>query len=114
MDRCRAADPVSFHARNTLTDSHDRLIWTALALLVIIVFVTGGIVFGSIFFAPASNETVRAMIEGRIIQRSVVLFLIIPVITLLAVQDKISGEAALAALSAIAGYILGGVSNPAG
>jgi hypothetical protein len=37
-----------------------------------------------------------------------VLFLIIPTITILCVRDKISGEATLAALSAIAGYVLGG------
>jgi hypothetical protein len=48
------------------------------------------------------------MIEARIIQRGIVLFLIVPTIALLCLQDKISGEAALAALSAIAGYILGG------
>jgi hypothetical protein len=47
------------------------------------------------------------MIEGRIISRAIALFLIIPSIALLCLQDKIHGDAALAALSAIAGYILG-------
>jgi hypothetical protein len=48
------------------------------------------------------------MIEGRVVSRGIVLFLIVPTIAVLCVQDKITGEAALAALSAIAGYILGG------
>jgi len=51
------------------------------------------------------------MIEGRIVARAIVLFLIIPTITILCVYDKISGEAALAALSGIAGYILGGTGS---
>jgi hypothetical protein len=76
--------------------------------VVVLVLVSGSIVFGSIFYAPGTDATVRAMIEGRIIARAVVLFLIIPTIAILCMQEKISGEAALAALSAIAGYILGG------
>lgn len=91
-------------------DRHDRLIWAAFGMLAVLVTVTGLLVFGSIFFAPVADSTVRSMIEGRIIQRAVVLFLIVPTITILCVEGKITGEAALASLSAIAGYILGGTT----
>jgi len=80
-------------------------------MVVVLVTVTGLLVFGSIFFAPGSDKTVQQMIEGRIVARAIVLFLIIPTITILCVYDKISGEAALAALSGIAGYILGGTGS---
>jgi len=82
-------------------------------MVAVLVAITGLLVFGSLFFAPGSDLTVKSMIEGRIVQRSVVLFLIVPTIAVLCMQDKISGEAALAALSAIAGYVLGGM-NAAG
>jgi hypothetical protein len=93
-------------------DNHDRLIWAAFAAVAVLVVVTGLVVFGSIFFAPGSDATVRQMIEGRIISRALVIFLIVPTIALLCLQDRISGEAALAALSAIAGYILGSGPSP--
>jgi len=86
----------------------DRLIWATFAMVGVLVAVTGILVFTSIFFAPHSDTAVGKMIEGRIISRAIVLFLIVPMIAILCVRDKISGEAALAALSAIAGYILGG------
>lgn len=88
-------------------DRHDRLVWAAFGLLVVLIAVTGLLVFGSIFFAPASNDAVKSMIEARGIQKAIVLFLIVPTIAILTVQDKITGEAALAAFSAIAGYVLG-------
>jgi hypothetical protein len=90
--------------------NHDRLMWAALGVLVLLVMVSAGAVFGSIFFAPGADSTVKEMIEGRIIARAIVLFLIIPIIAVLCAADKITGEAALAALSAIAGYILGGTA----
>lgn len=94
-----------------MPDNHDRLLWAAFSMVAVLVAVTGLLVFGSLFFSPGTDATVRSMIEGRIVQRSIVLFLIVPTIAILCVQDKISGEAALAALSAIAGYVLGGVSS---
>jgi hypothetical protein len=87
---------------------HDRLLWAAFVAVAVLVVMTGLLVFGAIFYAPGADATVNQMIEARIIQRGIVLFLIVPTIALLCLQDKISGEAALAALSAIAGYILGG------
>ena len=91
-------------------DRHDRLLWAALGMLLLLVVVCGLIVMGSIFLAPGSDSTVKEMIEGRIIARAIVLFMIIPIIFVLCAQEKITGEAALAALSAIAGYILGGTA----
>ena len=91
-------------------DRHNRMVWAVFGMLLLLVVVSGGIVFGSIFFSPGSDSAVREMIEGRIIARAIVLFMIIPTIAVLCAQDKITGEAALAALSAIAGYILGGTA----
>jgi hypothetical protein len=79
-------------------------------VLGILVLMTGAVVVGSLFAPP---ETVKAMINGHIVSRGVVVFLIIPTIAILCIQDRISGEAAVAALSSIAGYILGGIT-PAG
>ena len=84
--------------------NNDRLIWAAFGVVCVLIVAS----FGSVFFAPGSDQAMQQMIEGRIVSRGIVLFLIIPVITILCVEGKITGEAALAALSAIAGYILGG------
>jgi hypothetical protein len=91
--------------------SHDRLIWAAFAAVALLVVVTGALVFGGVFFAPGSDSVIRQMIEGRVLSRGIALFLIIPTIALLCLQNKIHGDAALAALSAIAGYILGSTSG---
>jgi hypothetical protein len=92
----------------SVPDNHERLMWAALGLVAVLVAFTGALLIGSVFFAPHSDNTVQNMIEGRVVSRGIVLFLIVPTIAVLCVQDKITGEAALAALSAIAGYILGG------
>jgi hypothetical protein len=85
----------------------DRLICATFAMVGVLVAISGALVFSTIVFSPASDAALSTMIEGRIISRGIVLFLIVPTIAILCVQEKISGEAALAALSAIAGYILG-------
>lgn len=91
-----------------MNNNHDKFIWATFAMVGVLVVVSGGIVVGSLFLSPGSDKTVQLMVEGRIISRAIVLFLIIPIIAVLCVRERISGEAALAALSAIAGYILGG------
>ena len=91
-------------------DRHDRLLWAAMGMLIILIIASGTAVFGALFLAPGADDTVKEMIEGRIIARAIVLFMIIPIIFVLCAQDKITGEATLAALSAIAGYILGGTA----
>jgi hypothetical protein len=84
------------------------LLWPVFAVLGILMAMTAAmVIFGSMY---ASTELAKAMIDGRIISRGIVLFLIVPVIAILTIQDKITGEAAVAALSAIAGYILGGTT----
>jgi len=82
-------------------------LWPVFAVLGILVLMAGTVVVGSLFAPP---EIVKAMIGGHIISRGVVVFLIIPTIAILCMQERISGEAAVAALSSIAGYILGGVT----
>ena len=82
------------------------MIWPVFAVLAILMVMTGIIVFGSLYTHP---DTLKTLVEGRVISRGVVIFLIVPIIAILTIQDKITGEAAVAALSAIAGYILGGV-----
>jgi len=81
-------------------------LWPVLAVLGLLVVMTiSTVAFGTLF---ASEATVKTMIEGKIVSRAIVLFLVVPTIAILCVQERITGEAALAALSAIAGYILGG------
>jgi len=82
-------------------------LWPLFAVLAILMVMTATIVLAGVF---APSETIRAMIDGRIVSRGIVLFLIIPIIAILCVQERISGEAAISALSAIAGYILGGTT----
>lgn len=89
---------------------NDRLLWAAFAMIGVLVLISGVVVLSSVLFAPASDDAVKAMIEGKIIARGIVLFLIIPLIAILCLRERITGEAALAALSAIAGYILGGAT----
>ena len=84
-------------------------LWPIFAVLAVLVLMAGATVVGS-FFAPV--EITKAMVEGHIISRAVVVFLIVPTLAILCVQDKISGEAVVASLSAIAGYILGGTTAP--
>lgn len=86
----------------------DRTLWPVLAVLGLLVAMTiSTVAFGTLW---GSEATVKSMIEGRIVTRAIVLFLVVPVIALLCLQQRVSGEAALAALSAIAGYILGTAS----
>lgn len=89
-------------------DDEKRFIWATFAMVGVLTMVSGAVVFAGLFFSPGTDSTIKAMIEGKIIQRAIVLFLIIPIIAILCIRERISGEAALAALSAIAGYILGG------
>lgn len=86
-----------------------RALWPIFAVLGVLVLLSGSVVIGALF---APSDTVKSMIDGRIIARGIAIFLIVPTIAILCVQERISGEAAVAALSAIAGYILGGTAAP--
>jgi hypothetical protein len=80
--------------------------WAVFAVLVVLIVVTFGTTAAG--FLVSDHDTARVLVDGRIFSRALVLFLIVPAIAGLCAYDKISGEAALAALAAIAGYILGG------
>lgn len=56
-----------------------------------------------------SGRIIEAMVKSQAIGKAIALFLIVPTIAVLSAMDKINGAAAIAALSAIAGYVLGGV-----
>jgi hypothetical protein len=83
-------------------------LWPVFAVLGVLVLMTSAVVVGSLFAPP---ELVKSMIDGRIVSRGIAVFLIVPTIAILCVQERISGEAAVASLSAIAGYILGGTTT---
>ena len=59
------------------------------AVLGILVLMTCAIVVGSLFAPP---ELVKSMIDGRIVSRGIVVFLIVPTVAILCVQERISGE----------------------
>lgn len=79
----------------------------------LLVGVMGGLL-GLAFFSPQEAEHVAlALIESRSIGRGLTTFLIVPTIAVLAHTGKVTGEAAIAALSAIAGYMLASAGNVA-
>ena len=85
--------------------------YLAAAILAVLIVMVCGLVGALVLTAPDKlGEIIRAMVEGHVVSRAVALFLIVPTIASLCLLDKISGEAAVAALSAIAGYILGGAA----
>jgi hypothetical protein len=93
------------------------LAWPVLALVIVILGLSIGLAALPIILSP-SEEIARittVVAEGRAIARVVALIIIVPAICVLSMLDKINGAAAIAALSAIAGYVLGGTtggSNP--
>jgi hypothetical protein len=81
------------------------LAWPTAMLLGLILMSSVGLVVAALF-APA-NELGKVMAEAHGISRLVALLLVIPSIVGLTILDKVEGSAALAALSAVVGYILG-------
>jgi hypothetical protein len=91
-----------------------RLLWPGLLLLLTVIIGCIGIIAVPIALHPAESATyVRSLADGHAIARIVALVVVVPAIALLALLDKINGAAAIAALSAIAGYVLGG-TTPSG
>jgi hypothetical protein len=90
-----------------------QLSWPVLILLTIILGLSIGLVALPMFLSPSEHvsEISGLVAEGRSIARIVALVIIVPAICLLSLLDRIHGSAAIAALSAIAGYVLGG-TNP--
>jgi hypothetical protein len=66
-------------------------------------------------FIEAPSEAVHTLAtviaRGQVFSRMVALLVIVPAIFGLAIVGKVDGAAAIAALSAIAGYVLGSVSG---
>lgn len=79
--------------------------WSAIGVLIALIFMTSGLFVGGLAFG--SPEIVHSLVTGRVVSRALVLFLIVPSVVLLTATGKISGEAALAALSSTGGYVLG-------
>jgi hypothetical protein len=88
------------------------MVWPSLVLLVVVMLGSVGLVVGVAFIMGASAGDIGRLIgESHAISRLVALVIIVPAIVTLALLDKISGSATIAALSAIAGYVLGGTTG---
>lgn len=90
------------------------LIWAALIFLLLMLTMVLTLVSVVLWAAPQPIlDVIKPMIEGRVISRTICLFLIVPAVSGLTLLDKVSGDTAAAILSAIAGYILGSSSAAA-
>lgn len=88
------------------------LLWVLVCVVVSSVLSIACIVVGVALLPPSeADKIVVALIDRRAIGRGVTLLLIVPSIVLLTVTGKVTGEAAVAALSAIAGYMLASAGN---
>lgn len=86
----------------------EHVVWASMILITMLFFASFGLVAVLMWFLPDKvfTEVVEPLVRGRIVSRALALFLIVPTIGALTLFDKIKGEAAIAALSAIAGYVL--------
>jgi hypothetical protein len=90
------------------------LIWSAMSFLLLLFGMVVSLVAVVLWAAPgAVQDVVKPMVEGRVISRTLALFLVIPTVAALTLLDKINGDTAAAVLSAIAGYVLGASSQAA-
>jgi hypothetical protein len=82
-----------------------------LVLLVVVLASAFGLVALAVLISPSADlvKITTAIAEGNAIGRVVALVIIVPAIFVLSVLDRVNGAAAIAALSAIAGYVLGGI-----
>jgi hypothetical protein len=86
------------------------LYWPVLVLLLLIVGSSIGLLALAFWVVPGADAPKLAGViaQGNSITRVMSLVIVVPAIALLALLDKVEGAAAIAALSAIAGYVLGG------
>ena len=83
------------------------LIWAVAFVIAALMFSVGAALVALAVYSPQEAEHVGvAIMENRAISRGLSIFLIVPSIVTLALTERVSGEAAIAALSAIAGYTL--------
>lgn len=87
-----------------------QLSWPIMTLLVIILATVFGLAALAVLTAPVTDVTAlsKAISEGNSIARVVALVIIVPSIFVLTLVGRIDGAVAAAALSGIAGYVLGG------
>jgi hypothetical protein len=85
------------------------LLWPIVIIMATLIIVLGALAgVGSIYAPP---ELVKTMLENRSGIRLAVLIVIVPTIAILCMQERITGEAAIASLASIASYLLGGVTG---
>lgn len=98
---------------NNHTDALLRsLIWALVCVVAAMSVSLACIVVGLSILPPAEGDKIIiALIDRRAVGRGVTLLLVVPSIVMLAITGRVTGEAAVAALSAIAGYMLAASGN---
>jgi hypothetical protein len=98
---------------NTDVDALIQIARLAAIILGIVIVVGGAIaIVGAIKAPELAAKVLLAIIHAGSAIRMATVLVIVAAIVGLRVLDKISAEAAIGALSGIAGYILGGARNP--
>jgi hypothetical protein len=87
-----------------------KLLWPGLALLAVIMLGSVALVLG-IAFITGAHDVGRLIGEAHAISRLVLLILVVPSLVILTLDGKIDGPVTASALSAIAGYVLGGTAT---
>jgi hypothetical protein len=88
------------------------MVWPVLLLLSLVIVSSIGLVLVAFFTQVEPTSSVARMIsENRGLMRLMAIVIIAPLIGVLTILDRVEGSAAVAALSAIAGYILGGTNS---
>jgi hypothetical protein len=89
-----------------------KLLWPGLVLLAVIMLGSVGLVLGiAVLGGNAPADVGKLIGEAHAISRLVLLLLVVPSLVVLTLLDKIDGPVTASALSAIAGYVLGGTSG---
>jgi hypothetical protein len=89
------------------------MLWPGMILLGLIMLTATGLVAVAFLVAPsgAIGDLGHLVGQANSISKLVALIVIVPAIVTLAMLDKINGAATIAALAAIAGYVLGNASG---
>jgi hypothetical protein len=84
------------------------IVWPGLILLSMIMISSIGLVAVAFLASPqAVGDVAQAVSRSNSIARLAALIIILPSIVTMAILDKIEGAAAMTAIGAIAGYVLG-------
>jgi hypothetical protein len=80
----------------------------ALAFAAMLLCVTAMVVAMFLMLSPAgADAAVAEIVKSHAIGRAMAMLLIVPVIAILTAAGRISGDAGIAAISSVGGYILG-------